>query len=438
MAVLKKKKYIQKQTHHLKHLIKKSILENNLNRFKNLLSKISEQKKQDTYFLQEVAVLCLEKTAYKHLNYILLQHPFLGNHTSVLHKGLMTDVFENKDLKGLQILLQRGFLKQQKNHNLLHMAVKYNYMDFVQLLLSKGVDINEVDSKGNIPLFYLKDGEDDTEVYDYLIQNGADTSVRNNGGWGLLHIASTLKNNKAVLKKILLLGLNIDATTNKGQTALLLSLNNHNPFFAKLLIDQGCDTSVKDEEGEDALMIAGKNNYAEIVKLLIPHHSNIDEKNEKGQTSLTVGVIKEHYENIKMLIASGSDLNTQDTLGWTPLHHAVENNNLEIVKILVKNGADFNIPDTTNWTPLILASWHGCVDIVNYLIDEGADVNTQDTKGYSPLMINIFENKTSIVKKILEKNPDISFVNKNGENALMIADKIKNPFVLTALQKYRG
>ena len=55
-------------------------------------------------------------------------------------------------------------------------AAQEESVEFVSLLLSKGADINAIDSNGQSALFHAA-ARKLTEVYEYLIQHGADESI---------------------------------------------------------------------------------------------------------------------------------------------------------------------------------------------------------------------------------------------------------------------
>lgn len=62
-----------------------------------------------------------------------------------------------------------------------HAAVSYGHMELIKLLLAFGANVNIEDLDGDTPLLVCED----PDVFDYLIQSGADIKKVNHQGWGI-------------------------------------------------------------------------------------------------------------------------------------------------------------------------------------------------------------------------------------------------------------
>ena len=114
------------------------------------------------------------------INYEFFSTYIKGNKSKkyILLKGLI----ESKDVNTLKFLLDKKdeieFIPKFAGDTLLHHACYVGYIEMVRLLLNYNVvDINELDYVLRTPLHTaIKFGH--TNITDYLISKGADTSIR--------------------------------------------------------------------------------------------------------------------------------------------------------------------------------------------------------------------------------------------------------------------
>lgn len=103
------------------------------------------------------------------------------------NKGLLTMESISRP-RGI-ILSGSPIMSSEEKINVLFYAVKNNYVQIVEHLISSGFDVNSKNYKGLSPLDYaVKKGA--KEVAEVLIANGADVNAKNNKGFSPLHTAS--------------------------------------------------------------------------------------------------------------------------------------------------------------------------------------------------------------------------------------------------------
>ncbi|KAK2731847.1 ankyrin repeat protein [Colletotrichum kahawae] len=173
----------------------------------------------------------------------------------------------------------------------LHIAASHELLDMIQVLLDAGADMNAVNNNGNPVLHHaLCDSPVATK---FLIQAGANTSLRGQFGTTLLHLpksseglfdlllgcggdleavnddgATPLHETAAYgtaqhLQRLITSGANVNATTRKGETALHLTAGDPDaPYLgedgeseakARLLVSAGVDVNARTTSGETAL-----------------------------------------------------------------------------------------------------------------------------------------------------------------------------------------
>lgn len=90
-----------------------------------------------------------------------------------------TLVYKN-DFEGFKQELETTDVNLQNKYGwtLLHIAIRRDRREMVELLLEKGADINRVDGVGWTPLMEAV-MDDMTDLCGYLLEKGADTSIAN-------------------------------------------------------------------------------------------------------------------------------------------------------------------------------------------------------------------------------------------------------------------
>jgi len=149
----------------------------------------------------------------------------------------------------------------------LHVAAKAGRWVVVKLLLKHGADINTLDKQGHTPLYnavmsgrtqvaemLIKRGATydinmllqeavsnqvaDRDVFDFLIQQGADINHTNESGDALIHIA-VKKDYRIITKLLINNGADINAKDATGHTPLWHSIGRHNRDISDLLKRNG-------------------------------------------------------------------------------------------------------------------------------------------------------------------------------------------------------
>jgi len=110
----------------------------------------------------------------------------------------------------------------------------------------------------------------DVDQVNLLISKGADVNLRNRMNWTPLHTA--IQNRRqAIVELLTTKGADVNAKDNRGQTPLHVAVNLGQKEVVELLIAKGADVNVMGSRGDNALSLAKKRQNTEIIDLLLKH-----------------------------------------------------------------------------------------------------------------------------------------------------------------------
>ena len=152
----------------------------------------------------------------------------------------MTAAYCDKQ-SAFQVLIQYGAdpsLKYNTGFSLLHSAAQGGNISIVKKLLSLGLDIDSRDNDHGVTPLMTAAYCGKQSAFAMLIQNGADSSLKDNEGSSLLHKAAT-GGNTSIINELLSLGLDIHLKDVYGVTPLTRAIEKNNSDAVKCLISNG-------------------------------------------------------------------------------------------------------------------------------------------------------------------------------------------------------
>jgi pectate lyase len=322
----------------------------------------------------------------------------------------------------------------------LHRAVISGHKDVVELLLSKGADVNREDGSGRVPLDYAMDGAlqgKDLSIMKLLLVGGANPNLVRAGGVPLLSYAIT-RGRADVAELLLAHGADVDVKSRTGQRPLHLACQLGNKELVQLLIDKGADVNAKDNRGQTPWDMAqrsaqrtGQNEILELlkskirvssihiaaqlgdlerVKAFLEEGIDVNAKDENGDTPLHIAAEQDYNDIASLLIDQGGNVNARNQKNYTPLYNAISNSNKDLVGLLIGKGADVNVTPEGGAPLLIEAVWRGDLDVVKLLVDNGARYDTQDKDGLTALYYAASQGNMDMVKLFISKGIDESSI----------------------------
>ena len=329
-------------------------------------------------------------------------------------------------------------------HTPLHIAVKKSNINIINLLLDQNVDIDNKTIDCKTPLHIAVENGEET-IIRTLLALEADTNVKDALGNTSLHLAVKIEHETRRLVKvgassqtpflkpyrvcsaetvqaIIKYGTDVNAVSNRNQTALWFACLDGQESLVKILLDAGADPNITDHGKDSSLHSAIRGRCsADTVMEIIHHGADIDAVNDIGETPLLIACSTGQTESVKLLLKLKADPSIANIDGYTSLHSAV-NCSTETLKEIIDHGADVNSVSKRGRTALLLGCLNGHMDSVKYLLGAGADPTIADEEGFSCLYAAIAGHcDPDTLLALIDHGAHIDAKTKDGETALLYA-----------------
>lgn len=297
-----------------------------------------------------------------------------------------------------------------------------NHLDKIKELSS----LNERDNDGNNALMHTvmipyRHRSTIIPVIEKLIKEKVDLNATNNKQNSALILSIKNRFDQATTLLIDNDTIQLEQPGENGENALMVTINQRNTKIADLLIKKMSekDIEAQDDDGNTALMHAAQNFWPDtaetgenIIKTLLEKNSDtIRQKNKKGDTALFLAIKKQNNAIAKLLIEKSTiqELNTiKNNNGDSALFVAIYNGAKEIVQLLIEKGIALNIKNEAGLTPLICAinfipdNEEG-IEIVKLILDQKVNqINTAMAGGLTALMMaTIAATQDNAMKEVL-------------------------------------
>ena len=284
------------------------------------------------------------------------------------------------------------------------------HVDVIRSLVNNEAILDQTDREFTALIFAATQGH--MVIVEILISKGADIEYRTKAGDTALtatvgcfrdvHIIKILINNRA----------NIEHKTNDGNTALTNASKYGRLDIVMLLVGQRANIDHKNQEGNTAIAIACVRGHVEIVRFLLSVGADKNIKNSKKLTSKDVArnldvkkVLEEYNENGEdkldlllqravrenklptavILLSRGVKVQKLNVSSLEQLlYPVVVQGSSEFVMQFLLKGVNINVTNQDRNTALHLASMHGKEDTVRLLLKFGADKFVKNNKGKTP------------------------------------------------------
>ena len=234
---------------------------------------------------------------------------------------------------------------------------------------------------------------------------------------------AALKDDSALVMRLLNDGADIDYAGKLAHNALGAAASRGNLSMVSLLVEQGADVNAKGGYKGSALYLACRGKHMAVVDFLFEKGADVNARLMNGETALirASSYLGQSLDAVRLLVGKAADVNLQDKSGETALLKASEYGYIEIVEILLQKGADVNLQTRLGETALIAASRRDYKEIVEILVQGRANVNLQPPSGETALFAASRRGSKEIVQILVQGGADVNLQNRLGETALFAA-----------------
>ena len=318
-----------------------------------------------------------------------------------------------------------------------------NHASDVTALADHGVSVNVVDAEHRTPL-HIAAQYGHVSVVRSLLELQAQIEATTYSGDTPMHMALLAHPPRLdVLKLLLDFGANINGlNVPTARTPLMMAVLSRELETVRLLLARGAALEAFDRWNNTPLLIACAAGLGDMVAFLLSRgarmqpweahtHNNAaagedEEDAAAGPTlsALMVAVQAGQIQMVELLLGLGADVNARNPAGLNVLMVAVvrpySNRQLEMVSFLCNKGAIIESANSAGLTPLMLAARASYFEMVDFLVSRrGARLEAVDSISRTPLMIAASASgATQTVATLLALGASVNAIDAFGQTAL--------------------
>nr|XP_023030075.1 ankyrin repeat domain-containing protein 17-like [Leptinotarsa decemlineata] len=314
----------------------------------------------------------------------------------------------------------------ESNHDTaLTLACAGGHEELVELLISRGADIEHRDKKGFTPLILAATAGHE-KVVEILLNHNADIEAQSERTKDTPLSLACSGGRYEVVELLLNRNANKEHRNVSDYTPLSLAASGGYVNIIKLLLSHGAEINSRtgSKLGISPLMLAAMNGHTAAVKLLLDMGSDINAQIETNRnTALTLACFQGRHEVVSLLLDRKANVEHRAKTGLTPLMEAASGGYVDVGRVLLDKGADVNaipVPSSRD-TALTIAADKGHVRFVELLLCRGAQVEVKNKKGNSPLWLAANGGHQPVVELLYNVNADIDSQDNRKVSCLMAA-----------------
>jgi ankyrin repeat protein len=337
-------------------------------------------------------------------------------------QGAAAEIFNGGDGDG--ILFRLGPDLRSDEFDRFHDAAKRNFLVTVQKISSADKARLETLDQYKRTALHWAAAYGSLDVFNYLLDNGASVTVKDESNNTPLHLAAMNKR-EGMVRRLLEKGADANAINSEGQTPLFLAAYYGTSGIIETLLSKNADPSIKDLNGLLPLHIAALSGNLEKLTTLLTPQADINARDVSGNTPLYLALDYTPREKIiAVLLQHGADVSLTASGGKSALHMALFARK-EILDQLLKAGADVNAPDSDGNTAL-----HGVLQLMARMLGNSGRSLSGDSAEF-------LASQSERLKMLLAHGADPRIKNKAGQSPQDLAAEIGDKELIDLLKGRR-
>ena len=359
--------------------------------------------------------------------------------TSVEDIPLLNRVWK-EDVQGTAAIIADGASLESADEigrSALFLAAQRGNLELVTLLIKAGADVRKKSLPGDEPIHAaLLAVNVSEEVFDALLQAGADPNAGGYYGYTPLHIATTRQDYGFMKYLVEEVEVEVNMPSDIGETPLELAILSGNDQILEYLYGIGGRLAGPDEGDKPTIHRLAERRVTELGWTVIAEiidKETIDALDRFGASAIHIASFDGNQIAVRELVALGANPSLANERGVVPLHWAAITNKPEAIDALVAAGANLEAKDEVNATPLFYAAQFDSIDALIALLDAGARPGLRSSKGRLPIHAAAERGFAEAVRILAEGGSPLDALDDNDDTPLHIAAREGRDFAIEAL-----
>lgn len=320
-----------------------------------------------------------------------------------------------------------------KNQNILHIAVRKMNMVLLRRCIEIGVNPNQVDIFGLTPLI-MAANSCEIQVLKELINAGADISFVGPKNQNIFHI---LVQKNSVLHISFCQGLGLDPNQKdiNGNSPFMLAVKYCDNVNIEAMLQLKVDYSSVDNNGMTVLHISIKRRNKRLSRLCLTQGMDPFQKNINGMSPFFFAANLGYVWELKEMIKFGADRNSTNELQQNIFHIAAEIGNEKFIKFCFQQSVDPNLRDKFGNSPFLLAAKNNTAEIMDRFVNHGSCIRSKNLLDQNILHIACQSSNRNVAKYCRPHYTILNQEDKNGKTPLFLAAEAGSSQIVNFLKK---
>lgn len=285
-------------------------------------------------------------------------------------------------------------------------ALRYGSSENAEYIMTNGADVNAKNNDGWTCLMFAARNSSGS-MCKKLVEAGAEINQTRADGATALMVSCYNNEHPDVFDQLLQLGADINIPKNDGSTLLFNAIDGSNEEISLKLIESGANVNACRNDGWSPLIMAALKSSGKIAAKLIEKGADVEAKAQDGSTPLYAAALKGDIDILNLLLESGADPHQTLSINGNPttlLHVAATQGNDQVCAKLIELGVDVYRKNSDNKTPLDLA--HSVYSAVLHL--QGPFVSEEEKKKLNSVLIGKknYDDVIALLAKAEEEQKD--------------------------------